>query len=145
MYRCEECGAKVRAGQPALVKVTETRPVTYTKEMRVGPNPSQTIEVVVGKGHETAKSVKLCPKCYGIDELPEVKAERPTSTEKEKPENKFTLVLANGQKVTSDRGFELACFLESKGTSVTPRPKKKKGGKSKGARNKTKPAAKKVA
>ena len=44
------------------------------------------------------------------------------------------LRLANGKSVTSMRGEELANFLASQGSSIVPLPKKKKGGKSKGAR-----------
>jgi len=129
MYRCDECGAKVKAGQAALLVVTETRPVTYTKEIRVGREPSQVTNVVVGQGDETVKEKKVCPKCYGIDETPEVKAERPPASQEPKADKTFTLKLANGKEVTSDRGFELACFCDSNGGSITPRPKKKKRGK----------------
>jgi hypothetical protein len=55
------------------------------------------------------------------------------------------LRLANGKEIEATSGFELACFLASGGTSITPLSKKKRGGKSKGARNKTKQKAKKVA
>lgn len=48
------------------------------------------------------------------------------------------LRLSNGKEIESTCGFELACFLVSRGSSITPLPKKKKGGKSKGARNRTK-------
>lgn len=57
----------------------------------------------------------------------------------------LSLRLANGKEVETTSGYELACFLASNGSSITPLPKKKKGGKSKGARNKTKQKAKKVA
>jgi len=49
------------------------------------------------------------------------------------------LQLANGKSVKSNKGEELACFLESQGSSIVPR---KKGGKSKGARGRGRKSAK---
>jgi len=54
------------------------------------------------------------------------------------------LKLANGKSVVSTTGFELACFLESGGSSIVPNTRRK-GGKSKGARNKGKSKVTKVA
>ena len=52
------------------------------------------------------------------------------------------LVLADGKSLETQSGFELACFLESRGRSIVP---PQKGGKSKGARTRGKQVAKKVA
>jgi len=46
----------------------------------------------------------------------------------------LTLRLANGKELTTRRGFELACFLASQGSSIVPLSSKRRGGKSKGAR-----------
>jgi len=48
------------------------------------------------------------------------------------------LVLANGKSIVSTKGEELACFLESQGSSIVPL----KGGKSKGARGRGRKTAK---
>ena len=60
--------------------------------------------------------------------------------------NKGTLELklANSKSVVSSSGVELACFLESGGSSIVPNTRKK-GCKSKGACNKGKSKATKVA
>jgi hypothetical protein len=52
------------------------------------------------------------------------------------------LKLSNGKSITSTKGEELANFLDSRGASIV---NKRKGGKSKGARNRTKSKAVKVA
>jgi len=49
----------------------------------------------------------------------------------------FSIRLSNGKKLTTMNAGELACFYESDGASITSRPRRK-GGKSKGARNRGK-------
>ena len=56
----------------------------------------------------------------------------------------FALRLANGREVVTTSAEEIYNFYASNGASLTAKPNRK-GGKSKGARNKTKPAGKKVA
>lgn len=48
----------------------------------------------------------------------------------------FSIKLANGKEAENLTASELACFVDTCGASIAPRPTK--GGKSKGARNRTK-------
>jgi len=141
MYRCDKCDALVPAGSPAMREVVETRPKKYTKTFT---ERGRERTVVIGKGHETVSELKLCHKCAGVEPPKKVRVFDDPSIAQAEPEGTLSLKLANGKEVTSNSGFELACFLVSNGSSITPLPKKKKGGKSKGARNKTKPKAKRT-
>jgi len=116
MYRCERCGKVTRTKQEALVIVEETRPVVY---------PCDTT------GYETVREIKVCRTCYGVPELPEPKRFRHQKAAI--VTGSLCLQLANGKVLTTNRGYDLACFLESDGGSIVPLATRK-GGKSKGAR-----------
>ena len=125
MYRCDKCGRVTQSGQSRLLVIDKTREKLYTREI-AGRN------IVIGKGHETVKTSNVCRTCYGLAEMPK----KPDYRDIPKPVQitEYSIRLANGKTLSTDSSFELACFFASDGRSIVP-PKRKKGGKSKGARS----------
>lgn len=141
MYRCEKCGCQVPANVPAMRVVTETRSKVYT-EPYLDKHGNECLRVI-GKGRETAEELKVCHTCMGLTPPPVVEPEvKPLPEPQASP--KFSLVLANGCEVGSNKGEELHWFHKTNGASITQPKKKKRGGKSKGARNKGKSKVKRT-
>ncbi len=118
MYCCDKCGKVTPAGQARILTTIGVRHKTYP---------------LGNVGQEIAKEIKVCRTCGGLPERPTPASIRQVA-KMPPPITSFCLQLANGKTVNSDKGFELACFLASDGSSITPLPKRKRGGKSKGAR-----------
>jgi hypothetical protein len=113
MYRCDKCGKNTESGQKRLAVTIELREVTYL-------NNTQGLEIV--------KEQKVCRSCAGLPALPAKVVIYSKSAPV--PIGSFCLQLGDGKEVTSDKGVELAFFLESRGRRIVAG----KGGKSKGAR-----------
>lgn len=115
--------------------VTETREKVYAETFRDERGKPHTR--IVGKGIETVSELKLCHQCMGLDPPAKPKPEY-RHEEEPQPSTLYELVLANGKSVKTNDKWELVWFYASDGNSIAKPPKRKKGGKSKGARNKTK-------
>jgi len=140
MYRCEQCGVQVGRKVSAMRTVVETREKTYTKTHEL--ENGEQYEQYDGDGTEIVREVKLCHKCYGV-EVPEAPKPEYHTPAEPLPTGKYSLKLGSGHEVTTDNPSELWWFYESDGASILP-AKRKKGGKSKGARTKGRKNVKKT-
>lgn len=93
MFKCQDCGAQMPAGQPENRIVVESRPCTYPP---VTKNKSR--RFFRPEGWEIVREDKVCPDCYErITQKPANKAVVPVST-KSTPRPRFPKKTTRGRK-----------------------------------------------
>lgn len=73
MYKCQHCGKTTAKKTPMVVRVVETRSVTYSPRpvWKASKEPASGLRKAQGKwvpghegyGYETVKELRICPPC----------------------------------------------------------------------------------
>ena len=63
MYNCDVCGVTSKAGEKAIKRVMQDRPVVYTETYEIR---GREIEREIGRGREIVREAMLCEECAAM-------------------------------------------------------------------------------